>query len=74
MEIVKYEKRFAGEYRDSMIPQVISYLNVEYLLEGMTFVNFISFQSYFCYVFIIVYFLLFAMILTRDPATINLSS
>jgi hypothetical protein len=72
-EQVIYEKRFPGENRDSMVTQIISYINLDYILDSMDFETFVKVQGYYCHAFIAVYVLTIIMIVTRRPDTITLS-
>ena len=64
-EEIIYDKRIAGENRDKVVTQVLSYLNLDYLLDNMNIEAFVVVQEYFCHVFLVFYFLFLAMILTR---------
>ena len=64
-EEVIYDKRIPGENRDKVVTQVLSYLNLDYLLDNMNIEAFVVVQGYFCHVFLVFYFLFLAMILTR---------
>jgi len=72
-EEIIYDKRIPRENRDKVVTQVLSYLNLDYLLDNMNIEDFVVIQGYFCHVFLVFYFLFLAMILTRQPGTINLS-
>ena len=64
-EEVIYDKRIPKENRDKVVTQVLSYLNLDYLLDNMNIEDFVVVQGYFCHVFIVFYFLFLAMIMTR---------
>lgn len=64
-ETIVYDKRIKEENRDTTVPQALSYLNIDFFLDNMTFDEFRNVQSIFCHVFIIFYALFLVMIITR---------
>jgi hypothetical protein len=41
-EEIRYEKRFDGENRDSVVTGILSYLSIDYFLDNMDFESFIK--------------------------------